>query len=91
MLEALTLKDILDLGMQGILLVFVYALWQRLNTVTDRFFEDREAASAEREIIARLAGLEPAELHSEASYVLARRRAAEANPRMASTGQEETD
>lgn len=62
MFEAVTLKDILDLGMQGILLAFVGALWQRLNKVTDAFIEDRRQAAAERQVIAEAYGVSPAEL-----------------------------
>ena len=51
MLETLTLKDVLDLGMQGVLLVFVFALWRRLNEVTDMFLKDRVEAKAQRERI----------------------------------------
>lgn len=34
-MEALTLKEIMELGLQGILLVAVIALWRRLNQFVD--------------------------------------------------------
>lgn len=69
MFEQITLKDVLDLGMQGVLLVFVGALWQRLNKVTDAFIEDRQQAAAERQVIAQAYGVTPDELATMARKV----------------------
>lgn len=89
-MDSLTLKDILDLGLQGILLVFVYALWQRLNAVTDRWFDYQEKADAEREVLATLSGIPAMDFHREASYVRERRKRLENGDTGTRTGQEET-
>ena len=39
---------LIDLGLPGVSLVFVIALWNRLNKVTDRMLEMQEEAKAER-------------------------------------------
>lgn len=69
MLESLTLKDLIDLGMSGILLAFCFALWQRLNYVTDFLINDRKQAQAERRVIAKSAGLTTQDLSREARKV----------------------
>lgn len=42
LLAALTLKDILDLGTTGMLIVVAVTLWRRLNKVTDQLIEIRQ-------------------------------------------------
>lgn len=65
----LTLKDILDLGTNGLLVVFLWLLWQRLNYVTDFLIKDRIEAQAERRAIARQAGLTTQDLRQEAKSI----------------------
>lgn len=72
MLDSLTLKDILDLGTSGMLIVFLGLLWQRLNKVTDILIENGKQASAERQVIAQLVGLTPKELQADAHQVRSR-------------------
>lgn len=43
MIEMTTLKDILDLGLTGILLIFTVTLYRRVNELTDRVFQYLEA------------------------------------------------
>jgi hypothetical protein len=69
MLETLTLKDLIDLGMSAILLVFCWLLWNRLNYVTDFLIKDRIEAQAERRVIAKNAGLTTQDLSREAKAV----------------------
>lgn len=47
-MENLTLKDVLDLGASGILIVIVWRLWMRLNVITDRMFIYLESAKQDR-------------------------------------------
>lgn len=47
-MEQLTLKDVLDLGLQGASIVAIVALWKRLSSITDRLFGYLEAAKTER-------------------------------------------
>lgn len=54
----MTIKDILDYGTTGVLAVGVWALWIRLNTITDRLFTLLEAAAVERAAIAKSQGLD---------------------------------
>lgn len=91
MLESLTLKDLLDLGMQGVLLAGLIVVWRRLNEVTDRILNDRERADAEREVIAALQGMPAHDFHREASYVIERRKRLDAGKPAQLNGQEETD
>lgn len=81
MLETLTLKDVLDLGAQGIMAVAVVALWLRLNKVTDRWLDEKEQESAEREVLARLAGWTKQDLSAEAQRVRERREGSTNEPR----------
>jgi hypothetical protein len=53
------LKDILDLGGQGVLLFLLWQVWQRLNTVTDILIEDRRRAEAQRFAIMENQGINP--------------------------------
>lgn len=41
-IAAMTLKDILDLGTTGLLMVTAVTLWRRLNKVTDQLIEIRQ-------------------------------------------------
>lgn len=41
-ITALTLKDILDLGTTGLLIIIAVTLWRRLNKVTDQLIEIRQ-------------------------------------------------
>lgn len=69
MLDSMTLKDILDLGTNGLLVVFLGMLWARLNKVTDILIENGRQAAAERVVIARQAGLTTQTLHDEAQVI----------------------
>jgi hypothetical protein len=68
-LETLTLKDLIDLGMSAILLVFCWLLWNRLNYVTDFLINDRKQAQAERRVIAKNAGMDTKDLSREAKLI----------------------
>jgi len=43
MIELATIKDLLDLGATGVLLVFTVTLYRRVNELTDRVFTYLEA------------------------------------------------
>lgn len=75
-MDALTLKDIIDIGTSGMLLLFVYMLWQRLNVVTDKIFSYLQEGAAEREVIAKELGLTTQQL-TIASEVVRRRMSVE--------------
>lgn len=47
-MDNLTLKDILDLGVNGLSIVGLWLLWGRLTVVTDRLFSYLEQAKDER-------------------------------------------
>jgi len=47
-MEGLTLKEVLDLGLTGVLAVGVVALWNRLGKLTDRMFVYLESAREDR-------------------------------------------
>lgn len=55
-MDNVTIKDVLDLGMNGVLLFFVIKLWDRLNKVTDIFINDRKAQRADSQAIANSTG-----------------------------------
>lgn len=47
-METLTLKDIMDLGASGFLVVAVIGLWRSNNRLQDRIFQYLEQARTER-------------------------------------------
>lgn len=63
------LKDFLDLGSNGLLTLFLWQVWKRLNDVTDVLIENARQASAERQVIAKVAGLSTKDLSDEALAV----------------------
>lgn len=70
MFEGITITDILDLGTSGLLVLFLWKLWERLTHVTDRLLELAEQAQAERLVIARMNGLETQDLKHDAAIIL---------------------
>ena len=68
----MNIKDILDLGTTGLLAVGVWALWVRLNTVTDRMLDQLEQGRAERLVIARQNGLSTQDLSAQAQEIRAK-------------------
>lgn len=64
-LENLTIKDLIDWGTSGMLLFFVYKLWQRMNFVIDKLFGYLEDAKAERKAIAAASGMDTQDLSRE--------------------------
>ena len=58
----MTIKDVLDYGTTGILAVGVWALWLRLNSITDRLFGYLEDARIERAVSAKSNGLDTQDL-----------------------------
>jgi len=69
--DGFALKDLLDLGVSGLLTFFLWQLWQRLNKVTDYLIQDREQAKAERQAIAQASGLTEEEFHKLAALLRA--------------------
>lgn len=55
-MESLNLKDIVDLGTSGMLLVFLWQVWKRLNTITDIMIAERARAEMGRQNIANAVG-----------------------------------
>jgi len=72
-MEQIALKDLLDLGSNGVLAYVVFRLYDRLNAVTDRLFAYLERASDERQAIAQANGLNTQDLSDAAAEVRQRR------------------
>lgn len=58
MLDTIVLKDILDLGFNGVILVICALLWIRLNKVTDILINIAEDASLSANEVRRALGQE---------------------------------
>jgi hypothetical protein len=69
MLEQVTLKDLIDLGTSGMLVFFLWKVWDRLNEVTDVVLKDRYQAAVEREIIAEANGVSRDELRARVNIM----------------------
>lgn len=61
-MENIALKDLLDLGSNGVLAFVVFRLYDRLNAITDRLFEYLEEGRADRKLIAEANGLSTKDL-----------------------------
>lgn len=72
-MDALTVKDIATLGSNGLLTLFLFQVWRRLNAVTDVLIENGRQAAAERQVIAKANGLSTQDLRMEAAQIRARK------------------